>query len=88
MNIRLLHCLREGYSKGWKKPKFRDMVDKAFHQSLDLIAIRLLERSKTANIKRLQEVRGMYRHAKSNYPLLFAIELELERFVALVTVED
>ena len=58
------------------------------HHLLDLLAVQAFERAKTANIKRLEEVRGMGRHTKRNDKLFLAIFFEVDRVVALVAVED
>jgi hypothetical protein len=48
----------------------------------------VFERVKIANIKRLEEMRGMGRHIKPNNLLYFAIFFEIDRIVVLVVVED
>jgi len=58
------------------------------HQVLNLATVRLLQRSKAANIEWLEEVRRMRRHAERDDVVLLAMELEFGRVVAFVAVED
>jgi len=64
------------------------MVDMHPHQVLNLAAVRLLQRSKAANIEWLEQVGRMRRHAERDDVVLLAMELEFGRVVALVAVED
>lgn len=57
------------------------------HQPLDLLAICRLERAKTSNIERLENVRQVGRHAERNDVVLLAVELEVGRVVAVVAIE-
>ena len=66
----------------------RDVGDLHPHHLLDLLAVRSLERTKTPNIKRLEEVRRMGRHAKRNNVVGLAEIFEVDRVVAFVAVED
>ena len=47
----------ESYLEGWKKLELGDVVDVVAHQSLDLTAVRALQRREAANVKRLQKAR-------------------------------
>ena len=64
------------------------MVDIHPHQVLNLATVRLLQRSKVANIEWLEEVRRMRRHAERDDVVLLAMELEFGRVVAFVAIED
>ena len=74
------------YFESWKELKLCNMVDSTSHHMLYLVAVRLLERSKAANIKWLEEVRGLWRHAEGDDIVLLAIELELERIMAFMAI--
>jgi hypothetical protein len=64
------------------------MVDVAVCQASDFLLVRLFQGSKTPNVKRLQDMRGVWRHTESNN-LAFLIEvLELKRPVALMAVNN
>ena len=65
---------------------FGDMVDVVAHERFDLAPIGLLQRRKTTHIKRLEKVRRVRRHAKSNNIVIFAVFLEIQRVVALMAV--
>ena len=78
----------EGRAKGAEELELAHVVDMHPHQVLNLAAVRLLQRPKAANIKWLEEVGRMRRHAERNDVVLLAIELEFGRVVALVAVED
>jgi len=64
------------------------MVDMHPYQVLNLATVRLLQRSKAADIEWLEEVRRMRRHVKRDDIVLLAVELEFGRVVAFVAVED
>lgn len=79
---------KEGRAKGPEILELACVVNMRAHQVLDLATIGLLQRPKAANIKWLEEVGGMRRHAEHDDVVLLAIELEFGRVVALVAVED
>ena len=78
----------EGRAKAAEELELAHVVDMHPHQVLNLATVRLLQRPKAANIKWLEEVRRMRRHAECDDVVLLAIELEFGRVVALVAVED
>jgi hypothetical protein len=45
-----------GFSEGWQKLELGDVIDVVAYQSLDLTAVRALQRREAANVKRLQKV--------------------------------
>jgi hypothetical protein len=58
------------------------------HHLLNPLAVQGLERTKTPNIKRLEKVGRMGRHAKCNNVVGLAEIFEVDRVVAFVAVED
>ena len=88
MYILLCHRGKEGLAESAEELKLADVVDMHAHQVLDLATVRLLQRSKAANIEWLEEVLRMRRHIERNKFVLLAMELELDRGVAFVAVED
>jgi hypothetical protein len=55
---------------------------------LNLLAVRDLERTKTPNIKRLEKVGRMGRHAEWSNVVGLAEIFKVDRVVAFVAVED
>jgi len=53
------HRSKKGLAEGAEELELADMRDTHTHQALNLPAVRLLEWSKTTNIKRLKDMRGM-----------------------------
>ena len=64
------------------------MVDVVADQVLGLAPICPLQRCKTTNIKRLQEVRRVSRHTNSDNLVIFAVLLETERVITLVAFDN
>jgi hypothetical protein len=64
------------------------MVDVAVCQAPNLRPVRLLQGGKAANVKRLQDMGGVWRHTESNNLAFLAEVLELKRLVALMAVND
>jgi hypothetical protein len=64
------------------------MVDVAVCQAPDLCPVRLLQGGKAANVKRLQDIGGVWRYIESNNLAFLAEVLELKRLVALIAVDD
>jgi hypothetical protein len=62
--------------------------DLLLYHLFDLFIVRVFERVKTANIKRLEEMRGMRKYIKRDDLLYFAVFFEVDRMVVLVAVED
>ena len=58
------------------------------HYLFNLLAVQGFERAKTANIERLEEVRGMGRHTKRNDLLCLTVFFKVDRMVALEAVKD
>ena len=54
----------------------------------DLFAVYRLERAKTFNIERLEDIKQMGRHIEGDDIVVFAIELEVGRMVVIVAIED
>ena len=65
---------------------FSNMVDIGAHKRFDLAPISLLQRGKTAYIKRLEKMRRVRRHTKSHNIVIFTVFLEIQRVVALMAV--
>jgi hypothetical protein len=64
------------------------MVDVAVCQASDFLLVRLFQGSKTPNVKRLQDMRGMWRHTDRNNLAFLTEILELKRLVALMAVNN
>jgi hypothetical protein len=64
------------------------MVDVAVYQASDFLLVRLLQGGKTPNIKRLQDMGGVWRHTEGNNLALLAEFLELKQLVALIAVNN
>jgi hypothetical protein len=62
--------------------------DPVAHEVFGLAPVRLLQRSKTSHVKRLQKVRRVRRHADSDNVVILAVLLEIERVVALMSVNN
>ena len=67
---------------------FGDVVDIGAHERFDLAPIGLLQRGKTAHIKRLEKMRRVRRHTKSHNIVIFTVFLEIQRVVALMAVNN
>ena len=78
----------EGLAKGIEELELADIVDMKAYQVLDLATVYLLQRSKAANIERLEKVGRMRRYTERDDVVLLVIALEFGRVVALVAVED
>lgn len=53
---------------------------------LDLPPVRRLERAKAANIKRLEQIRGIGRYTERDDIVFLVVELEFDRVVTFVPV--
>ena len=71
-----------------KKVLFSDIGYACSHYPLDLLTICCLKRAKTSNIKWLEDIRRVRRHIERNNVILFVVELEVSRVVAVVAIED
>ena len=88
LDIPLCHRGKEGLAEAIEELELADVVDMHPHQVLNLATVRLLQRPKATNIQRLEEVGRMRRHIEYNNVVLLVIELEFDRVVAFVAVED
>ena len=71
-----------------KKVLLSDIGYTCSHHPLDLLAIYYLKRAETSNIKWLKDVRRVRRHIERDNVILFIVELEVGRVVAIVAIED
>jgi hypothetical protein len=78
----------EWLDKCVKEVLLRDVGDLHPHHLLNLLAVRDLERTETANIERLEEVGRMGRHAECNNVVGLAEILKVDRVMAVMAVED
>ncbi len=58
------------------------------HHPLDLLAVCCLKQAEISNIKWLEDIRRVKRYIERNDVILFVVELEVSRVVAIVAVED
>jgi hypothetical protein len=65
-----------------------NVVDALVGELLNLTSVRPLKRREAANIKRLEKMRRVRRHAEGDNLVLGAVLVELWRSVAAVAVED
>ena len=72
--------------KGAEELELANVVDIHPYQVFNLATIRLLQWPKAANIKWLEEVGGMRRHAERDDVVLLAVELEVDGVVTFVAV--
>lgn len=86
--ILLRHGGKEGLAKGTEELELAHVVDMRAHQVFNLATVRLLQWPKAVNIKWLEVVGGMRRHAERDDVLLLVVALELGRVVAFMAVED
>jgi hypothetical protein len=64
------------------------MVDVAVCQAPDFLLVRLLQGGKTPNVKRLQDMGGVWRHIESNNLAFLTEVLKLKRLVALMAINN
>ena len=67
---------QEGLTKAAEELELAHVVDMRTYQVLNLATVRPLQRPKVANIKWLEEVRGMWRYVECDDVVLLVIELE------------
>ncbi len=71
-----------------KKVLLSDIGYACSHYPFDLLAICYLKRAKTSNIKWLEDIRQVKRYIECDNVILFIVELEVSRVVAIIAVED
>jgi hypothetical protein len=64
------------------------MMQALAYELLNLFSIRALQRRETANIKRLEKMRGMRRHIESDNLVFLAVSIKFGRSVAAMPVDD
>lgn len=82
------HSQRESLAECTEKLQLADVTYVTTHQVFYLATVCLFQRSEAPDIKRLEQMRGMWRHAQRHDVVPLAVELELHGVVALVAVED
>ena len=88
MNVFRRYSGLESYIERGKKVLLSDIGYACLYYPLDLLAIYCLKQAKTSNIKWLEDIRRVRRYIERDNVILFIVELEVGRVVAVIAVED